>query len=234
MSRSVPHPYTRAVTRARQPASAVVGHMAVPGDKSVSHRSVLVAAVADGECRHPRLRPLGRHLGDGRGGARARRPGRRGRPDELVVHGVGLGGLRPPDGPIDCANSGTLMRLLAGLLAGNGGRFELTGRRLAQLAADGADRRAAAPDGRRRSRRRTATPPLVIEGGALRAITYELPVASAQVKSAILLAGLGADGPTTRRRASADARPHRADAPRRRRRASTGAASGSPSSRPSG
>ncbi len=183
------------MTRLVEPASALVGHIAVPGDKSVSHRSVLVGAVGEGETR---IRGFGasadtqatvdavRALG-----VQVDEAG-----DELVVHGVGLGGLRPPDGPIDCANSGTLMRLLAGLAAGNGGRFELTGdeslsSRPMERIAEPLRRMGATvetDDGR---------PPLVIEGGSLHGITYELPVASAQVKSAILLAGLTADRATT-------------------------------------
>ncbi len=179
-----------------QPASAVVGHVAVPGDKSVSHRSVLVAAVSDGECR---IRGFGRSADTWATVEAARALGVQvdeESSDELVVHGVGLGGLRSPDGPIDCANSGTLMRLLAGLLAGNGGRFELTGD--ASLSSRPMER-IAEPLRRMGATFETTDghAPLVIEGGALRAITYEPPVASAQVKSAILLAGLGADEPTS-------------------------------------
>ncbi len=116
--------------------------------------------------------------------------------DSLRIHGVGLRGLREPESPIDCGNSGTTLRLLAGILAGQQGRFELTGdeslrrrpvdRIAAPLAEMGATVESA--DG---------TPPLAIEGGELRGIRYELPVASAQVKSCVLLAGLYAAGRTT-------------------------------------
>jgi 3-phosphoshikimate 1-carboxyvinyltransferase len=183
------------VTRLVEPASALVGHIAVPGDKSVSHRSVLVGAVSEGETR---IRGFGASADTQATVEAVRAMGVQvdEEGDELVVHGVGLGGLRPPDGPIDCANSGTLMRLLAGLVAGNGGRFELAGD--ASLSSRPMER-IAEP-----LRRMGATietdggcPPLVIEGGTLKGITYELPVASAQVKSALLLAGLTADGPTT-------------------------------------
>ena len=179
-----------------QPASAVVGHLAVPGDKSVSHRSVLVAAVAEGECR---IRGFGRSADTWATVEAVRALGVQvdeESPDELVVLGVGLGGLRSPGGPIDCANSGTLMRLLAGLLAGNSGRFELTGD--ASLSSRPMER-IAEPLRRMGATVETTDghAPLVIEGGALRGITYEPPVASAQVKSAILLAGLGADEPTS-------------------------------------
>ena len=132
--------------------------------------------------------------------------------DELVVHGVGLRGLRA--GAVDCANAGTLMRLLAGVARRAGRRrFELTGdeslsprpmERIAEpLRRMGAERR----DDRRPRAARRSTAPARCAGSS-----YELPVASAQVKSAVLLAGLNADGRDDGRRAGADARPHRADA----------------------
>lgn len=179
-----------------EPAAAVAGHVGVPGDKSISHRAVLIGAVADGETR---VEGFGRS-GDTEStiaavrtlGVEVDEPD----VDTLVVHGVGLGGLRPPEEPIDCGNAGTLIRLLSGLVAGSEGPFELTGddslrsrpmERIAEpLRRMGAE--VETQDGR---------PPLVIRGGELRAIEYELPVASAQVKSALLLAGLRADGRTT-------------------------------------
>jgi 3-phosphoshikimate 1-carboxyvinyltransferase len=116
--------------------------------------------------------------------------------DALVVHGAGVRGLEPPEAPIDCGNSGTLLRLLAGILAGQRGRFELTGDDL--LRARPVDR-VAEPLARMGARveTREGRPPLAIEGGELGAIDYRLPVASAQVKSAVLLAGLYASGKTT-------------------------------------
>ena len=117
--------------------------------------------------------------------------------DELVVHGVGLRGLDAPDKPIDAGNAGTLLRLLTGILAGQEGRFELTGDE--SLRARPMDR-VAEPLTRMGACITTANglPPVVVEGtDALNGIDYSLPVASAQVKSAILLAGLNADGPTT-------------------------------------
>jgi 3-phosphoshikimate 1-carboxyvinyltransferase len=118
-------------------------------------------------------------------------------PDELVVHGVGLRGLRPPEEAIDCGNAGTLIRLLTGILAGQSGRFELTGDD--SLRTRPMDR-VAEPLTRMGARVGTANglPPLVVHGSdGLRGIDYALPVASAQVKSAILLAGLNANGTTT-------------------------------------
>ena len=179
------------------PAGALVGHIAVPGDKSISHRAVLIGALADGETR---VRNFGR---SGDTDATVRAVSTLGvdvedvAPDELVVHGVGLRGLRAPSEPIDCANAGTLMRLLTGILAAQSGRFELTGDD--SLRSRPMDR-VAEPLTRMGARIKTSNglPPLVVDGSdALRGIDYALPVASAQVKSAILLAGVNADGTTT-------------------------------------
>jgi 3-phosphoshikimate 1-carboxyvinyltransferase len=179
-----------------EPAVSLEGHLAVPGDKSISHRSLLLGAVAGGETH---VRGFGRSadtestLNAVRAlGAEVEELGA----DELIVHGVGLHGLRAPDGPIDCGNAGTLARLLPGLLAFQEGTFTLFGdeslsrRPMARITEPlrrmGAD--IEAPDGHL---------PLTITGGALTGIDYTLPVASAQVKSVVLLAGLGATGRTT-------------------------------------
>jgi 3-phosphoshikimate 1-carboxyvinyltransferase len=177
------------------PVPALVGHLAVPGDKSISHRAVLIGAVCEGETR---ISGFGRSADTESTVAAMRSLGAEVDEDDdvLLVRGVGLGGLRPPDAPVDCGNAGTLMRLLAGLLAGTEGRFELVGdaslssRPMARIAEP--------------LRRMGATietteghAPVVVEGTALRAIDYELPVASAQVKSAVLLAGIQAEGRTT-------------------------------------
>jgi 3-phosphoshikimate 1-carboxyvinyltransferase len=173
-----------------------VGHVAVPGDKSISHRAVLLGAVADGEAR---ISGFGRSRDTEATIAAVRALGadvEEHDVDTLTVRGVGLRGLREPASPIDCGNSGTLMRLLAGLFAGQSGRFELIGdeslsarpmERVAEpLRRMGAD--VQATDGHA---------PLVVAGSELHAIDYELPLPSAQVKSAVLLAGLLADGETT-------------------------------------
>ena len=180
-----------------EPAGALVGHIAVPGDKSISHRAVLIGALSEGETR---IRGFGRS-GDTEATVRAMRALTVGiedvASDELVVHGVGLRGLRSPGEPIDCGNAGTLIRLLTGILAGQAGRFELTGDD--SLRSRPMDR-VAEPLARMGAHIETANglPPLVIEGSdTLRGIDYALPVASAQVKSAILLAALNADRPTT-------------------------------------
>jgi 3-phosphoshikimate 1-carboxyvinyltransferase len=116
--------------------------------------------------------------------------------DVVRVRGRGLRGLTSTDAPIDAGNAGTLMRLLAGLLAGQEGRFELVGdESLSRRPME----RVAAPLRELGARIETTDghAPLVVEGGKLRGITYELPVASAQVKSAVLLAGLLARGGET-------------------------------------
>jgi 3-phosphoshikimate 1-carboxyvinyltransferase len=179
-----------------EPAASILGHIAVPGDKSISHRAVLLGAVSDGETRI---------AGFGRSGdtestlAAVRALGVKvyeADDETLRVFGVGLRGLRAPREPIDCGNAGTLMRLLPGLLAGQEGRFELTGdeslrsrpmERVAEpLRQMGVS--VETTDGRA---------PLVVEGGPVEPVAYEPPVASAQVKSAVLLAGLYASGGET-------------------------------------
>ena len=175
----------------------LIGHIAVPGDKSISHRAVLIGAICDGETR---ITGFGRSADTEATIAAVRALGievyEHGA-DTLRVFGKGLRGLTVPGRPIDCANAGTLVRLIAGLLAGQDGKtFELTGdeslsRRPMERIAEPLRRMGATvetTDGHL---------PLRIEGGALHGIDYALPVASAQVKSAVLLAGLYADGEST-------------------------------------
>ncbi len=174
-----------------EPATAVVGHVAVPGDKSISHRAVLLGAIAEGDTH---VRGFGR-AGDTQASIDAVRA--LGvevediAEDELIVHGGAL-----QSGAVDCANAGTLMRLLMGIVAGREGRFELTGD---ESLTSRPMERVAEPLRRMGAQIETTDghAPLVVHGTALHAIDYELPVASAQVKSAILLAGLSADGVTT-------------------------------------
>ena len=179
-----------------EPAAAISGHFAVPGDKSISHRAVLLAAIGEGETR---ISGFGRSADTEATIGAVRALGAKvyeADSDTLRVFGNGLRGLKPPGEPIDCANAGTLMRLLPGILAGQEGRFELTGdeslrsRPMERIAAPLREMGASieTADGRA---------PIVIEGGPLTPITYELPVASAQVKSAVLLAGLYAAGGET-------------------------------------
>lgn len=169
----------------------------VPGDKSISHRAVIIAALSNGvctlrgflpseDCMHTvnAMRALG---------IKIEQP----EPTTLIVHGKKRV-LTAPQKEINCGNSGTTMRLLAGLLAGQTFESRLVGdagllrrpmeRVIAPLSEMGASIVAEGPDG---------TPPLRIHGGSLRGISYRPSVASAQVKGALLLAGLFARGKTT-------------------------------------
>jgi 3-phosphoshikimate 1-carboxyvinyltransferase len=180
-----------------EPAPRLVGHLAVPGDKSISHRAVLIGAICDGETR---IAGFGRSADTEATIEAVRALGvdvyEHG-VDTLRVFGKGRRGLASPGRPVDCGNAGTLVRLIAGILAGQTGeRFELTGD--ASLSARPMER-VAEPLRRMGAALGTTDGhlPLTIEGGALHGIDYALPVASAQVKSAVLLAGLYADGETT-------------------------------------
>ncbi|MDT7855111.1 3-phosphoshikimate 1-carboxyvinyltransferase [Rubrivirga sp. S365] len=185
------------------PAAALAGSPVLPADKSVAHRAAIFAAVAEGESQiigfsdaadpHSTLACL-RALGVDA----EERPdvlGADGTPS-LFVQGGGLGGLRPAPGPLDCGNSGTTMRLLMGLLAGRPfdstltGDASLSGRPMERVAAPLRQMGGAVDlDG--------GHAPVGLRGRGLRGVTYRLPVASAQVKSAVLLAGLSASGTTT-------------------------------------
>jgi 3-phosphoshikimate 1-carboxyvinyltransferase len=179
-----------------EPAAAVVGHIGVPGDKSISHRAVLLGAVGEGDTR---VEGFGRSE-DTESTARAARALGvevvEEDVDVLVVRGVGLGGLRAPAEPIDCGNAGTLFKLLMGLLAGQDGAFVLSGdeslrsRPVEDLAE--ALRRMGA-----RIETTEGRPPVRIEGAELKAAEHRLVRASAQTKSALLLAGMQAHGGRT-------------------------------------
>ena len=179
------------------PGQPLRGTICVPGDKSISHRAVMLGALAEGVTRvrgfleGDDTRATARVFDQL--GVRIETP----TASERVIHGVGLHGLRGSNASLDCGNAGTGMRLLAGALAGQ--RFDATligdvslsqrpmGRVIEPLNAMGARIDAAAG----------GLPPLRINGGQrLQGIDYALPVASAQVKSAVLLAGLYARGET--------------------------------------
>lgn len=178
------------------PSGALAGELDFPGDKSVSHRAVMLAAIAEGTSR---IRGF-LEGADTRAtvaifeqlGVLVEAPA----PGERIVHGVGLQGLRAPASELDCGNAGTAIRLLAGLLAGQHFDCVLSGdaslsrrpmrRVIEPLSQLGARIEADAGD----------VPPLRIRGSALRGMEYTTPVTSAQVKSAVLLAGLYAQGAT--------------------------------------
>jgi 3-phosphoshikimate 1-carboxyvinyltransferase len=178
------------------PGGRLTGRIRVPGDKSISHRSIMLGALADGKTLVTGflegadaistmnvVRALGVRIDGPQDGC-------------VTVHGVGVDGLRGPDRPLDCGNAGTAMRLLMGLLAGQ--RFAST------LVGDESltrrpMRRVAEPLERMGARIETADgrPPVrILPAERLTGIDYRMPMASAQVKSAVLLAGLYAEGET--------------------------------------
>jgi 3-phosphoshikimate 1-carboxyvinyltransferase len=189
------HASDKSVSQRIQPARNISGSLRMPGDKSISHRYAMLAAFASGESTIENyatgedcastlrcVETLGARVLRGSGG-------------ELRIGGR-AGEFTPPDAHLDCGNSGSTMRMLAGLLAGQTGSFTLAGD--ASL--------------NRRPMQRVATPliqmgaevaltdghaPIQLRGGRLLAIDYTPPVPSAQVKSAVLFAGLQADGETT-------------------------------------
>lgn len=181
-----------------RPGGNFNGEIRVPGDKSISHRAVMLGSLAEGETHVTGLLEGDDVLATLNAframGVKAQGPEN----GELTIAGVGLNGLQPPSAPLDMGNSGTAMRLMAGILAGQKFDSELIGdaslnkrpmNRIAQPLAKMAARIDTQEGGR---------PPLKISGGAdLKGINYSMPVASAQVKSALLLAGLYAKGETT-------------------------------------
>jgi 3-phosphoshikimate 1-carboxyvinyltransferase len=179
------------------------GSCRVLGDKSVSHRALLFGALSDGVVEIAGLGRGGDNVSTARAlqalGVRITLDGER-----AQVVGVGLRGLRAPAAgrPLDCGNSGTSIRLLTGLLAGQAfetvlqGDASLTRRPMRRLA-EPLRQMGAIIDGRvEPARPGDVFPPLRVKGGALRGIRYALPVASAQLKSALVLAGLQAQGRT--------------------------------------
>ncbi len=178
-------------------APTIQTELEVPGDKSISHRAVMLAAMSNGPCVIKGFLPSEDCLSTV--GAMRALGVKIEVADEttLIVHGVRRA-FTAPKGDIDCGNSGTTMRLMAGILAGQPFRSRLVGdaslskrpmrRVIEPLTRMGAKLTAEGKDGR---------PPLVIEGAQLKPIAYSTPVASAQVKSAVLLAGMFAPGKTS-------------------------------------
>ena len=177
--------------------SPLIGQCAVPGDKSISHRAVIFGSIAKGrtyirnfldghDCRATIgiMRAMGVTIDEISS-------------TQLVIHGVGLDGLQEPENVLDCDNSGTTMRLLAGLLAGQSfvsvlsGTAQIRGRPMARIV-DPLRTMNAQIFGRQNGR----YAPLTIVPSRLKSIEYTMPIASAQVKSCLLLAGLYAHGLT--------------------------------------
>jgi 3-phosphoshikimate 1-carboxyvinyltransferase len=178
-----------------EPATQVAGKLAVPGDKSIAHRALLLAALAEGESWVTGL-PEGEDVGATVACLRGLGTSVKRSTEGARIRGGGLRLFATPRGTLDCANSGTTMRLLLGVLAGSSLSARLDGDRslrrrpmarvIDPLRSMGA--RIESQDGRA---------PLAVTGAALQGRRHTLPVPSAQVKSALLLAGLAASGPTT-------------------------------------
>lgn len=188
-----------------RPGPPITATVLVPGDKSISHRSIMLGALSDGVCEIDGFlasedclatmgifRQLGVRIDVTPPSAEDSRPGAL----NVVIHGT-RGVFTAPTQPLDCGNSGTTMRLMSGILAAQPFRTELFGdaslsRRPMVRVAEPLSRMGARLSGQGEK----MCPPLVIDGGSLQPIHYTLPVASAQVKSAVLLAGLFCEGET--------------------------------------
>ncbi|MDU0460335.1 MAG: 3-phosphoshikimate 1-carboxyvinyltransferase [Geobacteraceae bacterium] len=180
-----------------QPATSLKGELAVPGDKSISHRSIMLGAIANGittvrgflrgednmSTMHA-FRAMGVNIDDDG--------------ETISIHGRGLHGLQEPGDVLDCGNSGTTIRLITGLLSGQSFFSVVTGdqylrKRPMKRVVEPLTRMGARILGRNQG----SLAPLAINGGALTGIEYNSPVSSAQIKSSIMLAGLYAEGETT-------------------------------------
>ncbi|MAN20415.1 3-phosphoshikimate 1-carboxyvinyltransferase [Synechococcus sp. A18-25c] len=193
-------PGTTEEARPLQSGGSLSGHVRVPGDKSISHRALLFGAIAEGQTTIEGLLPAEDPISTA---ACLRAMGVTISPindrETITVQGVGLDGLQEPSEVLDCGNSGTTMRLMLGLLAGRDGRhFVLSGdaslrRRPMQRVGQPLSMLGAEVRGRGGGN----FAPLAVAGRKLRGAIVGTPVASAQVKSALLLAALTADGSTT-------------------------------------
>ena len=179
-----------------RPASSVTGSITLPGDKSISHRYAMISAIADGPTRIQNY-STGADCHSTLGCMRALGIAVEGGGTEFVVHGKGLDGLRAPAGDLDAGNSGSTIRMLSGMLAAQPFQSRISGDE--SLARRPMQRimKPLTQMGARIHAREDKFPPLEIEGGRLRPIEYCLPVASAQVKTCVLFAGLFAEGETS-------------------------------------
>ena len=181
----------------------LAGEIVAPGDKSVSHRAVMLNSIAEGQATVRNFSPgddctstmgIMRDLGVNV----ERNAGSENSGDTLVVHGAGTNGLRESADVLDAGNSGTTMRLMSGILAGQEFKATMTGDSSLQSRPMGRIIKPLSMMGAViRGREDNTLAPLEFDGGSLSGIDYDLPVASAQLKSAILLAGLRAEGNTT-------------------------------------
>ena len=185
------------------PLKKISGELAVPGDKSISHRAAILAGLSDGSCFVENFLPSEDCVNTLRAMAQLGvkyevKKGTEDRPIDLAIHGC-HGKLRAPENELDCGNSGTGMRLLAGVLAAQEfdsvliGDESLSGRPMGRIINPLEEMGAQFET----KGEKPGCAPLHITGGTLNPITYEMPMASAQVKSAILLAGMFAPDKTT-------------------------------------
>ena len=174
----------------------MTGAIALPGDKSISHRYAMIAALAEGATRI-RNYSTGADCHSTLSCVRALGIEVEGSGTEFVIHGTGLGGLRAAAGDLDAGNSGSTIRMLSGILAGQPFRSRIFGD--ASLSRRPMQRimRPLAEMGARIHAREDKFPPLEIDGSTLRSIEYTLPVPSAQVKTCVLFGGLFAEGQTS-------------------------------------
>ena len=179
-----------------RPGGSIFGALRVPGDKSMSHRAVIFGSLAKGVTRvegflegEDAMNTVAafREMGVTIVGPDSGR---------LTIYGVGMQGLKAPRAPLYMGNSGTALRLLAGLLAAQPFESRLTGDESLSARPMGRIVKPLADMGATIEMTAAGTPPLQIRGADLRGIDYDMPVASAQVKSSLLLAGLFAEGPT--------------------------------------
>ena len=181
-----------------QPTNKITGEIRVPGDKSVSHRSIMFGSIAEGTTHVSGFLEGEDSLNTLRAfkvmGVEIEGPV----DGKVTIHGVGMNGLKQPSGALDMGNSGTSMRLLSGLLSGQAFDLELTGdaslsKRPMKRVTDPLALMGAKVDTAEGGR-----PPLKIHGGSqMKGIHYDMPMASAQVKSCLLLAGMYAEGETS-------------------------------------
>ena len=178
------------------PATSVSGSIQLPGDKSISHRYAMLAAIAEGATKISNY-STGADCQSTLACVRALGAGVETNDGIVCIHGQGLDGLQQPAAALDAGNSGSTIRMLSGILAAQpfvstiGGDESLSRRPMERIM------KPLAQMGARIDARDNRFPPLTIHGGKLHALEYTLPVASAQVKSCVLLAGLFAEGRTT-------------------------------------
>jgi 3-phosphoshikimate 1-carboxyvinyltransferase len=183
-------------TKRISPATAISGTLSLPGDKSISHRYALIGAIAEGDTRIANY-STGADCHSTLGCVRALGIEVEGSGTEFVIHGKGLDGLRAPAGDLDAGNSGSTIRMLSGILAGQPFSSRIFGDESLSRRPMQRVMKPLGQMGARIAAREGQFPPLRIEGGKLRPIEYTLPVPSAQVKTCVLFAGLYAEGETT-------------------------------------